>query len=52
MFKAIEEFLGEAMGRQLLQSMAEAGQEERNQAIANNHFHQGVPYISVVADGG
>ena len=30
------------MKRQLLQSMADAGQEERCQAIANNQFHQGV----------
>ena len=52
MFKATEEFLGEAMKRQLLQSMAEVGQEERSEAIAKNLFHQGVPYISVVADGG
>lgn len=39
-------FLGEAMKDQLAQSMAEAGREEREEAIANNHFHQGVPYIS------
>ena len=52
MFKATKEFLGEAVKRQLLQSMAKAGQEEKEHATANNHFHQGVPYISVVADGG
>ena len=52
MFKAREQFLGEAMKEQLLQSMSEAGEQEKGQAIANNHFHQGVPYISVVADGG
>ena len=52
MFKATEQFLGEAMKEQLLQSMSEAGEQEKSQAIANNHFHQGVPYISVVADGG
>ena len=52
MFKATKEFLGEAVKRQLLQSMAKAGQEEKEHATANNQFNQGVPYISVVADGG
>ena len=32
--------------------MTGAGQEEKCQAVSKNHFHQGVPYISVVADGG
>ena len=32
--------------------MAKAGQEEKEHATANSQFHQGVPYISVVADGG
>ena len=51
-FTKTEKFLGEAMKQQLLQSMAEAGQKENKRAIAANHFHQGVPLISVVADGG
>ena len=52
MFTKTEKFLGEAMKQQLLHSMAEAGQKEKECAIAANHFHQGVPFISVVADGG
>ena len=39
MFKAIKEFLGEAVKRQLLQYLAKAGKEENQQAAANNQFH-------------
>ena len=52
MFAATERFLGESMKQQLLQSMAEAGREEKEHAVAIGHFHQDVPYISVVVDGG
>ena len=52
MFRKIEQFLGEAMKEQLLVAMAKAGEEEKEIAIENNHFHQGIPYISIVADGG
>ena len=37
---------------QLLHSMAEADQKEKEHAITANHFRQGVPFISVVADCG
>ena len=36
--KATEEFLGEAIKKQLLQSMVEAGKIEKNYAIANHQF--------------
>ena len=49
MFKATEEFLGEAMKKQLLLPMAEAGKTEKDCVICNN---QGVPYASIVAHGG
>ena len=52
MFAETERFLGEAMKQQLLQSMAKAGCGEKEQAISNNHYHQGVPSITVVVDGG
>ena len=52
MFAETERFLGEAMKQQLLQSMAKAGCEEKEHAISNNHYHQGVPSITVVVDGG
>ena len=32
--------------------MQAAGEEERNMAIANNSFHQNVPAIAVILDGG
>ena len=34
------------------QSMTSAGKEEREIAIANNSYHQGVPAITVIVDGG
>ena len=43
---------GEAMKRQLITSMNIADKQEEEMAIAENHYHQGVPYVSVVADGG
>ena len=38
MFKATEDFLGEAIKMQLLQSMIGAGQEEKCQAVTKNHI--------------
>ena len=52
LFRSTEQFLGESMKEQLVQSMAAAGQKERELAISSNNYHQGVPYVSVVADGG
>ena len=47
-----EQLLGEAINKQLVHFMATAGCEKKYIAIVSNHYHQGVPYISVVADGG
>ena len=52
MFSATETLLGEEMKKQLSAAMIEAGKEEREQAISIGSFHQGVPAITVVADGG
>ena len=34
------------------QSMTSAGKEERDIAIANNSYHQGIPAVTVIVDGG
>ena len=53
MYAKTEEFLGEAMKTQLIEAMAQAGREEKQNAIDKGHYHQGVSAISpVVADGG
>ena len=52
MFAKTEEFIGEAMKTQLIEAMAQAGTEEKQHAIDNSDYHQGVPAVSVVADGG
>ena len=52
LFQKTKQFLGEAMKRQLIISMTIAGEQEKEMAIYENHYHQGVPYVSVVADGG
>ena len=52
MFTATEQFLGEQMKQQVIEAMAEAGVEEKRWAISQNQYHQGVPYITVVVDGG
>ena len=36
----------------LLSSMAEAGREEKKIAEENGRFHEGVPAITVIVDGG
>ena len=52
MFAKTEEFIGEAMKKQLIEAMAQAGTEEKQHAIDKGDYHQGVPAVSVVADGG
>lgn len=52
MFAATESLIGEEMKQQLLAVMIEAGKEEREHAISIGSFHQGVPAITVIADGG
>ena len=34
------------------ESMTSAGKEERDIAIANNSYHQGIPAVTVIVDGG
>ena len=51
MYAITEEFLGEAMKTQLIGAMAQAGREEKQNVIDEEDYHQGVPAISVVADG-
>lgn len=52
MYSTTEQFLGEAMQQQLFEAMAQVGVEEKQHAIDTADYHQGVPAVSVVADGG
>lgn len=45
-------FISEMWKQVLEQSMAEAGRRERELAIEKNHYHDGVPAITVIVDGG
>ena len=47
-----EQYIGEWWWELLQESMKAAGEEEKNMAIANNNFHQNVPAITVIVDGG
>ena len=47
-----ERVIGEMWKQELLQSMAEAGREERQLAMERGEYHEGVPAITVVVDGG
>ena len=51
-FIATERDIGDWWRQQLEESMKEAGREERRLAIENNGYHEGVPAITVVIDGG
>ncbi len=51
-FIDMERAIGEMWKQELLQSMAEAGREERQLAIQRGECHEGVPAITVVVDGG
>ncbi len=44
--------IGEQWRRSLIDSMAEAGREEKRLAEERGDFHEGVPAITVVVDGG
>ena len=52
MFTEMEEFIGSEMMEQLSDSMRHAAEEEKENAILSERFHQGVPSITVVVDGG
>jgi len=51
-FIATEREIGEWWRQHLDNSMKEAGKEERRLAIERNNYHEGVPSITVVIDGG
>lgn len=51
-FTTTERTIGEWWRECLQQSMAEAGKLERQLAIERDEYHEGVPAISVVVDGG
>ena len=52
MFTATERSLEKNMAQLLELNIAEAGEEERKLAIQRKDYHQGVPAITVIADGG
>ncbi len=47
-----ERGIGEQRRTNLTESMAEAGKEEKRLAIERGDFHEGVPAITVIVDGG
>ena len=47
-----ERDIGELWKQQLQESMAEAGREERQIAVEKNSYHEGIPAITVIVDGG
>ena len=51
-FMDTERAIGEVWKQELLESMADAGREEKQLAVARGDFHEGVPAITVVVDGG
>ncbi len=51
-FIATERDIGGCWRQALLSSMANAGQEERRIAIEKGNFHEDVPAITVIVDGG
>ena len=51
-FISTERDIGEAWMAELQESMAEAGREERRLAEEREEYHEGVPSITVIVDGG
>lgn len=51
-FINVERGIGEQWKQKLRDSMAEAGREEKRLAEEKGDFHEGVPAITVVLDGG
>ena len=52
MFTEIERCLGTSFEQLLLELMVKSGREEKQIAEQNNNYHEGVPAITVVVDGG
>ena len=51
-FIATERAIGECWKAELKASMAQAGREEKQLAIERGSYHEGVPAITVIVDGG
>ena len=51
-FVQTEREIGEVWKQQLLETMAEAGREEKRLAELRNEYHEGIPAITVIVDGG
>ena len=51
-FIGTERDIGEVWKKELWESMAKAGKEEKKLAEESGDFHQGVPAITVIVDGG
>ena len=51
-FMSTERKIGEWWRDLFEESMTSAGKEERDIAIANNSYHQGIPAVTVIVDGG
>ena len=51
-FVATEKALGRSWRESLEESMKEAAGEEKRNAIERGSFHEGVPAIAVIVDGG
>jgi len=48
----VERLLGSAFEEYLNELMLEAGRERREFSVQNNRYHEGIPAITVVVDGG
>ncbi len=51
-FISTERAIGEWWKEKLMESMLEAGREEKRLAAESGSFHEGVPAIAVIVDGG
>ena len=51
-FIHLERYLGAAFEKLVSDSLLAAGKEEKELAIASGHYHEGVPAITVVVEGG
>ena len=51
-YSSLEQDVGDLWHRELKKDMLEAGSEERRLAMERNDYHEGVPSITVICDGG
>uniref|UniRef100_A0A1X7VKT8 Mutator-like transposase domain-containing protein n=1 Tax=Amphimedon queenslandica TaxID=400682 RepID=A0A1X7VKT8_AMPQE len=52
LYSKTENYIRSEMGKQLVQSMSDAAKAEKAHAFATGSYHQGVPAVKVVVDGG